>query len=672
MSELLLELFSEEIPAMMQSKAAYAYKEIFTKYFASLNIEFKDIEVHVGPRRLCIYVNGLPSVIPSSINEMKGPKTSAPEKAIEGFCRSNNISKDDLEIKEIKGADFYFYTHKTEEQRTEDILLDSISDPISEYVWPKSMYWGDYKIKWVRPLQNILCIFDGKIIPFEYGHLKANNICYGHRFMSPESANISSYDEYKKHLESNFVVLKAEDRVNIIKAELEKISKDKDLVIKDDPYLLEEVSGLIEYPRVLVGRIEEKFLSVPSEVLISAMRSHQKYFSVFDKEGNFAPYFIFVSNIKSEKESLVISGNEKVLSARLADALYFYNQDLKTTLTDKSERLDKVIFHAKLGSLRDKTQRLANLCKFIDSDNESAAYAALICKSDIVSEVVDEFPTLQGVMGYYYAIAESQDKNVAEAIRDHYKPQGPNDECPKEAGAVLALADKIDSLCGLMLAGEKPSGSKDPYALRRQALGIIRIILDNKFEIDLNALVVYSLGLYKDQIDVPDEYKNQILQFLAERIKYFFKSEYSPELVAATLDITRESNILSFASKINVLSNFIESKNGEDLLQSYKRANNLLGKDKPTGKVDESVFISNHERELFDCIKTNKENIEIALGKKDYKGSLELLASFHTPLSNFFENVLIKDRNESIAQNRMLLLEEIRGVFDQIAKFDKL
>ena len=435
---------------------------------------------------------------------------------------------------------------------------------------------------------------------------------------------------------------------------------------------MEEVSGLVEYPRVLVGKIEEKFLSVPSEVLVSAMRSHQKYFSVFDKEGNFAPYFIFVSNIKSEEESLVISGNEKVLSARLADALYFYNQDLKTTLKDKSERLDKVIFHAKLGSLRDKTQRLANLCKFIDSDNEFAANAALMCKSDIVSEVVDEFPTLQGVMGYYYAIAESQDAKVAEAIRDHYKPQGPNDECPKEAGAVLALADKIDSLCGLMLAGEKPSGSKDPYALRRQALGIIRIILDNKFEIDLNALVVYSLGLYKDQIDVPDECKNQILQFLAERIKYFFKSDYSPELVAATLDITSESIILSFAAKIHVLSNFIGSKNGDDLLQSYKRANNLLGKDKPVGKVDESVFISNHERELFDCIKANKENIEIALDKKDYKGSFELLASFHTPISNFFENVLIKDRNESIAQNRMLLLEEIRGVFDQIAKFDKL
>ena len=672
MSELLLELFSEEIPAMMQSKVASAYKEIFAKYFVSLAIKFKDIEVHVGARRICIYANGLPLIIPSSISEIKGPKTSAPEMAIEGFCRSNNISREKLEIKEINGIDFYFYIKREKEQKTEDMLLSSLSEPISEYVWPKSMHWGDYKIKWVRPLRNILCIFNYKVVLLEYGHLKANNICYGHRFMSPKAAAVSSYEEYKKHLDNNFVVLKAEDRVNIIKRELEKIARDKGLIINEDPYLLEEVSGLIEYPRVLVGKIEEKFLLLPSEVLISAMKSHQKYFSVFDQEGKFAPYFIFVSNIKSEDEALVIAGNEKVLSARLADALYFYNQDLKTTLLDKSERLAKVIFHTKLGSLKDKTQRLEKLCKFIDPDDTIAAKTALICKSDIVSEVVDEFPTLQGVIGYYYAIAESQNQDTAVAIRDHYKPLGPNDICPKGSGALLALADKIDNLCGLMLAGEKPNGSKDPYALRRQALGIIRIILENQLEINLSALVVYSLGLYKDQINVSDESKKQILQFLTERIRFYFKSDYSPELIAATLDISKEPNIINFASKIKVLNGFIGSKHGEDMLQSYKRANNLLGNDKPFGKVNESVFISNHEKELFDCIKTNKENIKIALDKKDYEVSLELLASFHKPLSSFFENVLIKDNNESIAQNRMLLLEEIRGVFDQIAEFDKL
>jgi glycyl-tRNA synthetase beta chain len=672
MSELLLELFSEEIPAMMQGKAASAYKDIFSKYFAANKISYRNIEVHVGARRLCIYVNGIPSLISSDVKELKGPKCSAPDAAIEGFCRSNNVTKDKLQIKEISGAEFYVYMQRSLEQKTQDILLKNISDPISEYVWPKSMYWGDYKIKWVRPMQNILCIFNGVIVPFEYGHLKANNLCSGHRFMSPAVAKVSSFDEYKKHLADNFVVLEAAERVKIIEDGLEKAASSLGLVIKDDPYLVEEVSGLAEYPRVLVGKIEEKFLSVPSEVLVSAMRSHQKYFSVFDQEGNFAPYFVFVSNIKSEEESLVISGNEKVLSARLADALYFYNQDLKTSLLEKANRLDNVIFHAKLGSLKDKTVRLEKLVRFIDADNRDAAYAALICKSDIVSEVVDEFPTLQGIMGHYYAIAESLDSNVALAVRDHYKPLGPNDECPQGAAAILALADKIDSLCGLMLAGEKPSGSKDPFALRRQALGIVRIILENALDIDLVKLVKYSLGLYKDKIEVTEDCRDQILKFLEERIRYFFKSEYSLELIEATLDLSRETSLIQLESKLGVLNDFIVSKKGEELLLAYKRANNLLGKDKIDGNIDETAFISIPERDLFACIKENMVKIKLALDKKDHKSGLELLASFHAPLSNFFENILVKDKNEMIAKNRMLLLEQIRDIFNQIAKFDKL
>jgi glycyl-tRNA synthetase beta chain len=672
MSELLLELFSEEIPAMMQGKAASAYEDIFRKYFAANKIAFQNIEVHVGPRRLCVYVNGIPSVIPSATKELKGPKCSAPDAAIEGFCRSNKITKDKLETKEINDADFYVYIQRTDEQKTQDILLKNIGNPISEYVWPKSMYWGDYKIKWVRPLQNILCIFGGKVVPFEYGHLKANNLCFGHRFMSPDSAKVNSFDEYKKHLSDNFVVLDADQRSQIIKDGLKKAALDLGLVIKDDPYLIEEVSGLAEYPRVLVGKIEERFLSVPSEVLVSAMRSHQKYFSVFDQDGNFAPYFVFVSNIKSEEESLVISGNEKVLSARLADALYFYNQDLKTSLLEKANRLDNVIFHAKLGSLKDKTARLSKLSSFIDADDKEAAKAALICKSDIVSEVVDEFPTLQGIMGHYYALAESGDSKVALAIRDHYKPQGPADECPKGAAAILALADKMDSLCGLMLAGEKPSGSKDPFALRRQALGIVRIILENELDIDLVKLVKYSLGLYKVQIEVTEDCKDQILKFLEERIRYFFKSKYSLELIEATLDLSRETSLVQLESKLKVLNYFIVSKQGEDLLLAYKRANNLLGKAKIDGNIDETAFISIPEKELFACINVNKVKIESALNKKDYKSGLELLASFHEPLSNFFENILVKDKNESIAKNRMLLLEQIRAIFNQIAKFDKL
>jgi glycyl-tRNA synthetase beta chain len=671
-SELLLELFSEEIPAMMQNNAAKAYEKIFIQYFNSLQINFHSIEVHAGARRLSIYVNGLPLIIPASVSEVKGPKKSAPSAAIDGFCKSNDIKTSDLSIKKVNGTDFYFYFPKTAERKTEDILINSLSKPIAEYVWSKSMYWGEYKIKWVRPLKNILCIFNGKIVPFEYGHLKANNICYGHRFMSPKSAQISSYDEYKRHLKDNFVILKAEDRANIIKNAIKNIANDKGLIIKDDPYLIEEVSGLVEYPVILMGRIDEKFLSVPSEVLVSAMRSHQKYFSLFNAEGNFAPYFIFVANIKSENEAQVIAGNEKVLSARLADALYFYNQDLKTSLLEKSASLDKVIFHAKLGSLKDKTERLAKLCKFIAPNNDSAHKAALLCKSDIVSEVVGEFPTLQGIMGYYYAVAESQNTDIAKAIRDHYKPQGANDECSTGISAILALADKVDSLCGLILAGEKPNGSKDPYALRRQALGIIRIILENKLQIELKHLVIFALGLYKDKMEVYDTHKIQVLQFLSDRVKYFFKSEYPSELISSVLDLQEESNLCNLVDKISILHKLLNSDHGTKLIQAYKRANNILGNNKFSGKIDASLFVSPYEKELLNCIKLNKEKIQILLDKKDYTQSFLLLSSFHQPLSDFFENILVKDKNELIAQNRILLLQEVRAIFNQFAKFDEL
>lgn len=673
MSELLLELLSEEIPAMMQRKAEISYKKIFEQYFSSLMIRFTKIEVNVGPRRVCLYVKGLPSIIPSTVQDIKGPKISSPHKAVDGFCQSHNIGKETLYVKEINKIHFYCYKKHVPEQQTENILVKTLSTPISRHIWPKSMYWGNHKIKWIRPLKNIICIFDGKIIPFCYGHLQANNICYGHKFMSPDSAAITSYDEYKKYLKANFVILKSKDRITKIKSGIAKIIKSTGLIIKEDPSLFEELSGLVEYPNVLLGKIEKEFVStMPDEILISAMRKHQKYFSVFDNKGYFAPYFIFVSNIQSTTEKTVISGNEKVLSARLSDAKYLYDQDLKTTKYDQSLNLSKVIFHADLGSLQDKTLRLAELCKVIDQHDEIAAKAALICKNDLVSEIVSEFPNLQGVMGYYYAISSSQNKKIAQAIYDHYKPQGPNDCCPKEySGALLAIADKIDSLCGLILIGKKPSGSKDPYALRRKAIGIIRIILEHKIDIDLYEVILHSLGLYNDKFKTHDNMQ-EILLFITERMKYFFKSIYNPAVVDASLDLSKEASIIHLVSKMHILNDFMHSHHGKNVMQVYKRINNAL-KDKPlNGQVNEFMLMMPHEQELFECIKRNKIKIQMTLDNKDYKSSLRLLTSFYTPISNFFTNILVQDSNELITHNRRLLLEETRKIFNQIAQFNKL
>lgn len=672
MSELLLELFSEEIPAMMQGKAASAYKIIFAKYFASKKIEFKNIDVYVGARRVTIHVSDIASTLPANVLEHKGPKVLAPKQAIEGFCRANNITSSDLRIKEIKGSEFYIYEQNIKEQNTKDILAQTIDQPISEYVWPKSMYWGDYKIKWVRPLKNILCIFDGEIVPFEYGHLAANNKTYGHRFMSAAEQTVSDFIDYKQKLADNFVVLDAAERRDLIQSGLNKQATQLGLVLKEDSDLLEEVSGLVEYPEVLLGKIEERFLSVPSEVLVSAMRGHQKYFSLFDKDGKFAPYFLFVSNIKSVDTQIVVSGNEKVLSARLADALYFYNQDLKTTLNDKATRLDKVIFHAKLGSLRDKTNRLAAIVGHIDPSNEDAASAALLCKSDIVSEVVDEFPNLQGIMGYYYAKADGLNDEIAIAVRDHYKPQGPSDDCPKGAAVILALSDKIDSLCGLMLAGEKQSGSKDPYALRRQALGIVRIILENKINIDLVSLVKFAAAQYKGQVDIDPKIIDQIINFLEDRFKHFFKEHYKTELIGAVLDLNHETDLLETKSKLLALDKFLTSADGGDLLSSYKRASNILGNDNVSANINESLFASKEESELFAAIVDCHSKVEVAINSKNYSEALKALASLRAPVSSFFENVMVKDKDANIAQNRLALLAKMRLTFDKIAKFGKL
>jgi glycyl-tRNA synthetase beta chain len=671
MSELLLELFSGEIPAMMQQKAASAYREIFAKYFVSKGIKFDSLEVYVGPRRLALHVQNMPAKLDASEEEFKGPKVGAPEAAIQGFCRANNISPDQLSKKEINGAEFYVYLQQKPEQSTKEILRGSLNEPISEYIWPKSMYWGDYKIKWVRPLQNILCIFDGQAVPFCYGHLMANNRSYGNRFMTEGDFAVGSFDDYRQKLADNFVVLDSVDRKRYIQEEIARAAAKLGLVVKDDEALLEEVVGLAEYPQVLVGKIREEFLSVPSEILVSAMRSHQKYFSLFDKGGKFAPYFIFVSNIVSTDKEVVISGNEKVLSARLADALYFYHQDLKTSLQEKSKDLEKVIFHAKLGTLKEKTKRLAAIAEFITPSDNNAQQAALLCKSDIVSQVVDEFPTLQGIMGYYYAKAESLPDEVALAIRDHYKPQGPSDLCPSGASAVLALADKMDSLCGLMLAGEKPSGSKDPFALRRQSLGAVRIILENNLSINLSSLVEFCISRYAGKIKAEKDSSQQILSFLEERLRHFFKDQYEQSVISSVLDLASESNLLEIRGRLDAIKDFLNSKDGENLQTTYKRVSNILGKNSPSGKIDPAIFISDYEKSLFAAIQECGSKMEGLLLSKNYAGGLQLLASMLAPVSDFFEHVMVKDKDAAVAANRMLLLSEIKQNFNRIINLDE-
>ncbi|WP_367364356.1 glycine--tRNA ligase subunit beta [Candidatus Tisiphia endosymbiont of Nedyus quadrimaculatus] len=732
MSELLLELFSEEIPALMQKNAAESYKTIFTTILQDSRL-VGDVQVFIGPRRIAVYITNLPKSIPPKEITIRGPKVSATSQAIEGFCRSNNIEQKKLSTLLVQGQLYYIIVKNTKETDIRVLLEDMIPKAISKYIWPKSMYWGNYDISWIRPLRNILCIFDGEILAIKYGHLTANNITFGHRFISPESITIDSFSEYQIKLRESNVIIDQDGRKEIIKSQLLIIAKSLNLVIKEDEKLLEEVTGLVELPVVMVGKIPSHFLKLPREVLVSSMRNHQKYFSTFDEIGNFAPYFLFVSNMPHDKD-IIVAGNEKVLSARLSDALYFYQQDLSNSLQSKLPKLERITFHAKLGNVKQKTERVADICNYIiySNDlenwnvkqgvsernvhevreyanapqfcetnsskqksiprNQNLQIAARLCKSDLTSEMVGEFPELQGIMGYYYAKEDRLGEEIAAAIRDHYKPQGPSDSLPVGDAAILAIADKLDSLVGLVLIGEEPSGSRDPYSLRRQALGIIRIILGNRLSINIKQLVAYVVHLYQTMFEdivshrhfLPPPSKASgddsglnktrqiILDFLEERAKYYLKNHYDISLINAVLDFDIEEDLVVSEIKLASLQEFLTKDDGENLLTIYKRANNILEGSNIEGEVNQDAFISKYEQELFLSLGVISQQIDSYIVEKDFTKTLSLLLEILKPVNEFFDNVLVKDQDYNIANNRLLLLRMVTQLFDKLAKFSFL
>ncbi|MFY9589265.1 glycine--tRNA ligase subunit beta [Rickettsia endosymbiont of Halotydeus destructor] len=668
MSELLLELFSEEIPAFMQKGAEEAYLSIFTKIFEEQEI-FAKVQVFSGSRRITVHVTHLPQAILPQEIEIKGPAVEASDAAIQGFCKAHNTSKLKLSTKLINNHLYYFFVKKIAEKDTKEILPEIIVAAINRYSWPKSMYWGDYKIKWIRPLRNILCIFDGEILPLKFGHLTANNITYAHRLKDNKAITINNFAEYKSKLLENDVILERLERQEMIRIGLLEFANSHNLSLKEDERLIEEVAGLAEFPVVMIGKVPEKFLKLPKEVLISSMRTHQKYFCLFDNKGNFAPYFLFIANGKFAESELVIKGNEKVLAARLADALYFYKQDLSHTLESRLPKVERVTFHAKLGNLKQKTARLERICYYLAPQNKSLHLAAKLCKSDLVSEMVGEFPELQGIMGYYYATHEGLEEEVANAIRDHYKPQGPSDNVPTGNAALLAMADKLDSLVGLMLAGEAPSSSGDPYALRRQALGIIRIILENKLQINIIKLINFAADLYKDLSSKDNDLINS---FFEERAKFYFKNRYDSSLINAVLDLKTDNDLVNTQLKLDALQKFLANDEGKELLNVYKRVSNILGEKRIDGEIDTNIFTSKYEKELFNLITNLSDQIMNSVTNKDFTQALTLLTSLLAPVAGFFDNVLVNDEDSKIANNRLLLLQVIYSLFHKVAKFNCL
>ncbi len=701
MPDLLLELFSEEIPARMQSAAAEQLQCNLVKRIDESRITHGDIETFVTPRRLAIRITNLPDKQPDISEERRGPKVGAPEQAIQGFLKSTGMTIDQLE-KRKKGKDeFYFATTEQKGQQTASVLKAVIEDMLADFHWPKSMRWGNHAISWVRPLQNILCIFGNEIVPVKFGHLTANNYTFGHRFMAQDKIEVSNAAQYESLLEKAYVIADAKKRQKAIESNAEECARKAGAQLLRDPALLDEVTGLVEWPVVLLGKIDEKFMDLPHEVLISEMRNHQKYFNTYhaasktpDAPAPLAPYFIITSNLEaSDGGKAIISGNERVLRARLEDARFFWDSDRKKPLEQWAEDLSGVVFHAKLGTIAEKVERITNLSvmladKYISgADKDKLRCAAQLCKADLTTGMVGEFPELQGIMGEYYASEQGEANEVAVAIREHYLPQGAGDNIPQSTiGTIISLADKLDTICGMFAIGEKPTGSKDPFALRRAALGIIRIIQEKGLRIELKRILALALGEHSKEghADIDDKIEKflgetfEILSFFIDRLKVQLKEKnIRPDIIDAVF-ANDDDDLVRISARACAVQKFIESEDGANLLAAHNRASNIVEKEESkdaatyVGEVDIHLLHAKEEHELFNALSAVTPVFQEYVAAEKFEQAMAELATLRPPVDAFFDNVMVNDKDARLRENRLKLLAKLRDTMDSVADFSRI
>lgn len=675
MADLLLELFSEEIPARMQKRASEDLQKLVTDALAKEEVFGEAARAFATPRRLTLAISGLPVRQQDRKEERKGPRVGAPEKAMEGFLKSTGLTLDQCETREDKKGEYYVAVIEKTGRGTDELIAEIVPDVIRNFPWPKSMRWGTGTLRWVRPLHSIVCTLDGEVVSFEVDGIKSGDTTYGHRFMGPDAIRVRTFEDYVEKLERQKVMLDPEARAAHILEDAKNLAHAQNLELIDDEALLHEVAGLVEWPTALMGAIDDEFMEIPQEVLTSTMRANQKYLALKDpKTGNFAPRFIVVSNIEpADGGAAVINGNERVLRARFADARFLWEQDKQHTLEDFAEKLDQVVFHAKLGSVADKAERISKLAGELASvtgaDKAKAELAGRLSKADLVSGMVYEFPDLQGTMGQYYALADGLDADVADAIAQHYQPQGPSDDVPNGAVAqAVALADKLDTLVGFWAIDEKPTGSKDPFALRRAALGIIRMVLEAELRLPL--LSVFSND--KEQND-------DLLSFFADRLKIYLRDQgVKYDLVDAVLALPGQDDLLLVKRRVDALGEFLKTDDGANLLAGAKRAANILRieekKDKATysGMPDAALFESDEEKTLAAEINVARDAAAKAVAKEDFAGAMAALAKLRGPVDAFFEKVTVNAEDDKVRENRLKLLAEIRTALHGVADFSKI
>lgn len=698
MAEFLLELFSEEIPARMQARAAEDLKSLVTDALKAAGLAFGRAEAFVTPRRLTLVVDGLPAVRPDVAEERKGPKVDAPQQAIDGFLKATGLTLDQCEQRDTPKGKIWFASLTIPGGPTADLLPEVIRKAILGLPWPKSMRAAEQVVRWVRPLHHVLALFDGQVVPFRYdlhkpdidgsgeGAKQAVGSTVGHRFLAPGRIAVTGFADYKAKLLDAYVVLDREERKALIRDQVEAQAKAAGLALCDDPGLLEEVAGLVEWPVAYLGRIDDAFMAVPEEVLVTSMRTHQRYFALEGADGKLAARFAVVANTETrDSGATVIDGNERVLRARLSDAKFFWDQDRKTPLEGRVKSLEPIIFHAKLGSVAQKVERMAalaaGLAPALGADPARADRAARLAKADLTSEMVGEFPELQGLMGRYYALAQGEAPDVAEAIADHYKPVGPGDRCPTAPVSIaVALADKLDTLAGFFAIDEKPTGSRDPYALRRAALGVIRLIVDNKLSLPLReafgaAWDAYRVDGLRDKTVVVEE----LLSFIADRLKVAMREKgVRHDLIDAVFAVSGEDDLLRLLGRVQALDTFLDTEDGANLLVAYRRATNIgriernKGNVVSFGEVALDRFAMAEERALFERLEADSQPIHAALAAGDFAGAMGVLAGWRPAVDSFFDAVLVNDPNDDLRRNRLALLEDLTSSMNKVADFSKV
>jgi len=679
MTDLLIELFSEEIPARMQTRAANDLRKLVTDGMVEAGLTYASAAAFSTPRRLTLTVEGMLDASPTTVVERKGPKADAPEKAIDGFLRGAGLTRDDLEERETPKGNIFFAKITKEGRPAADIVAEVLERTIRNFPWPKSMRWGNGTLKWVRPLHSILCITSSEegasVVPFEVDGIISGNTTQGHRFLSPDSITVNNFDSYTSKLKSAHVVLDAQERADAIWNDASNQAFATGFEVVEDAGLLAEVAGLVEWPVVLMGEIGEGFLGLPAEVLQTSMREHQKFFSVRNATTGRIERFITVANrTTADNGATILAGNKKVLSARLADAKFFWENDLRVAKSDMSvwlKSLENVTFHNKLGTQAELVNSMATLARelapAVGADPDMAEKAARLAKADLSSEMVYEFPELQGLMGRYYIEASGEDAQIAAAAEEHYAPLGPSDDVPTAPVSItVSLAEKLEKLNGFWSIDEKPTGSKDPFALRRAALGIIRILIENDLALSLNAVM-------------PTEHADSLLSFFHDRLKIYLKDQgIRHDIIDACVVMDGNDDINLLVKRARALSETLETDDGENLIQGFKRANNILSQAEAADGVEYSYGAdvkfaeTDEERTLFGALDRSEATIKLATEAQDFASAMSAIATLRTPIDTFFEAVQINSDNPTVRRNRLNLLSRIRTVCSSVADLTKI